>query len=287
MGEYPLADQQNQDAAAVSRRQFFGRAAAAGAAVAVAGPAILLPREAEAGIVKPPSPAQQKQVGDQAAQQVFQKYRRVTDSRARYFEDVGQRLVASLPRQDQRTWDYRFHVLESKEINAFAVPGGNMFLLTGLLNLLGSEDALAAVTGHEMAHVRYQHWAKQHAKDQERQLALGIGLLLFKGGRTAQTIAGLANQVIGLKYSRSDEDQSDKGGLENLVAAGYNPGGMLQLFGTLEKASGGGGRTLGGDFLSDHPLTRDRIKRTQQRIDSLDPGRPFPPLTPLRYAGRG
>ena len=272
---------QNQSYHNESRRLFLRRAALAGAGLAVAP--LLIPQAAEAGgLFSAPSADDQKKVGDQAAQQVLQKYPEVHDARARHFDQIGQRLVRALPSSDRKTWDFKFHVLESNEVNAFALPGGNMFMFTGLYKLLSTDDALAGVTGHEMTHVRLQHWAKASAKQQERSAGIGLLLGIFHAGRAAQTIAGLADSAIGLKFSRSEEDQADQGGLENMVAAGYNPQGMIQLFQALEKVSGNGGG-LGGAFLSDHPLTSDRINHTQQRIAAMRSQRNFPPLTPLNY----
>ena len=275
--------EQNQIERNESRRQFLRHAALAGVGLAAA-PLLLTPQEAYAGgLFAAPSPEDQKKVGDQAAQQVLQKYPEVFDARAKHFNSIGQRLVRALPTQDRKTWDFKFHVLDSKEVNAFALPGGNMFMFTGLYQLLSTDDALAGVTGHEMTHVRKQHWANASAKQQERQAGLGLLLGLFHAGRAAQTIAGLADSAIGLKFSRGEEDQADEGGLNNMVAAGYNPQGMIQLFQALEKVSGNGGG-LGGDFLSDHPLTSDRIRRTQQRISALQSQYRFAPLTPLHYS---
>lgn len=266
-----------------SRRQFLTRSVLTGAGLAIA-PLLLAPQAAEAGgLFAAPSPADQKKVGDQAAQQVLQKYHEVFDARARHFNTIGQRLVSALPPSDRNTWNFRFHVLDSSEVNAFALPGGNMFMFTGLYKLLSTDDALAGVTGHEMTHVRKQHWAQASAKTQEREAGIGILLGIFHAGRAAQTLAGLANSAVGLKFSRGEEDQADEGGLQNMVAAGYNPEGMIQLFNALEKVSGNGGG-LGGDFLSNHPLTSDRIKHTQQRIAALHSARRFPPLTPMNYS---
>jgi len=274
--------EQNQSQHNESRRLFLRRAALAGAGLAAAP--LLLPSAAQAGgLFSAASSDDQKKVGDQAAQQVLQKYPEVHDARARHFDQIGQRLVRALPASDRKTWDFRFHVLDSKEVNAFALPGGNMFMFTGLYKLLSTDDALAGVTGHEMTHVRLQHWAKAQSKSQERSAGIGLLLGIFHAGQAAQTIAGLADNAIGLKFSRSEEDQADQGGLENMVAAGYNPQGMIQLFQALEKVSGNGGG-VGGDFLSDHPLTSDRINHTQQRIASLKSQRNFPALTPLHYA---
>jgi len=273
--------EQNESQYNESRRLFLRRATLVGAGLAVAP--LLMPQAAEAGgLFSAASADDQKKVGDQAAQQVLQKYPEVHDARARHFDQIGQRLVRALPPSDRKTWDFKFHVLDSKEVNAFALPGGNMFMFTGLYKLLSTDDALAGVTGHEMTHVRLQHWAKANAKQQERSAGIGLLLGIFHAGRAAQTIAGLADSAIGLKFSRSEEDQADQGGLENMVAAGYNPQGMIQLFQALEKVSGNGGG-LGGSFLSDHPLTSDRINHTQQRIAAMKSQRNFPPLTQLNY----
>jgi len=266
----------------LSRRGFLTRAALSGVGLIAATSVPLLVTEQQAlawGLFSAPSPDQQKQVGRQAAQQILQKYREVRDSRSRAFQDMGERLVHALSPQDQRTWDYNFHVIESKEVNAFALPGGPMFMYTGLYDHLDTMDALAAVTGHEMTHVRKQHWAKAYAKQQQRDLAIGIGLAIFHAGRAAQTIAQLADSAIGLKFSRGEETEADRGGFDNMMAAGYNPGGMIQLFQELEKLSGNG-TSLGGDFLSDHPATSARINNVKQWImQKGDP--PSRPLTPI------
>ena len=264
------------------RRQFLRTAALAGMGIAAA-PLLTLPAQA-GGLFAAASPDDQKKIGDQAAAQVLKQYPEVFDARAKHFNAIGQRLVRALPPSDRAAWDFKFHVLDSKTVNAFALPGGNMFMFTGLYQILPTDDALAGVTGHEMTHVRLQHWAKANAQQQERQAGLGLLLGLFHAGQAAQTIAGMADSAIGLRYSRGEEDQADQGGLQNMVAAGYNPQGMIQLFQALEKVSGGGGGGVGGDFLSDHPLTSDRIKHTQERIAALQSSHTFPPLTPLGHS---
>lgn len=265
----------------LNRRGFITRSMLVSAGLIIA-PTVLLEaiaaRPAEAQLFRRPSVDDQKKVGLQAAKQVLGQYKEVTDSRATHFREMGRRLVSALSADDQKKWDYNFRVLDSKEVNAFALPGGPMFMFTGLYNLIATDDALAAVTGHEMTHVRMEHWAKANAKAQERQTILGLGaVLLGKGSKTAQTIAGLADSAIGSKFSRSEEDEADKGGLEDMVAANYNPKGMIQLFQVLQKQGGGGG---GVEFLQDHPLTSNRIKTAEKRIAELG-NRNFPPLRPL------
>ena len=274
----------------LNRRRFITRSVLASAGLLVAAPLLLTPDEAQAAggqLFAAPNVSDQKKVGQQAAQQVLKQYKEVNDSRATHFKAIGAKLVNALSPEDQKKWDYDFHVLDSKEVNAFALPGGPMFMFTGLYSLMETDDALAAVTGHEMTHVRKEHWAKAEAKRQQRQTLLGIGLSIFKAGRAAQTLAGLADSAIGKKFSRSEEDEADAGGLNDLVNAGYNPSGMISLFNTLEKSSGGGGGGIGGDFLSDHPLTSDRIKHAKERITKIvnaNPNHVFPAPTPLNYS---
>lgn len=231
-----------------------------------AAPGSTPPGAAQAGLFMP-SVAQQKKVGDQAAEQVLQKYREVHNSQSEELQRVGKRLVDALPARDRNTWAFRFHVIQSPEVNAFALPGGSVFMFTGLMDRITSPDELAAVTGHEMGHVRLQHWARAVASQQERQIGLGVVLGLLHANSAIQTIAGLGNSLYNLKYSRSEEDQADAAGLQNMVAAGYNPNGMLDLFHMLQSAAGSGHTPA---FLSDHPLTSDRINRTEQRIRQME-----------------
>ena len=267
----------------VSRRQFITRSALVGAGLATA-PLLLGQQPAEAWSLFPmPSVSQQKQVGAQAAQQVLQQYHEINDSRARELRAVCGRLVGALNEPDRSQWDWRFHMLDSKQVNAFALPGGNLFFFTGLYNDFTTEDELAGVCGHEMTHVRLQHWAKAYQAQQERDTFLGIGLALLHAGNMAQSLAGLADQAIGLKYSRGEEAQADQGGIEDMVAAGYNPQGMVDMFNVLLKQSGNGSM-LGGDFLSNHPLTTTRIRAAQAQIASFRDQRSFPPERPIGSA---
>lgn len=243
-----------------SRRELLRGALTAGTVAALP---FLLAEEAEADIFRP-SVADQKKLGEQAAQQVLQKYKVVTDSRARSFERVGKKLVANMPAQDRSKWDYQFRVVESKDVNAFALPGGNMFIFTGLLDKISSTDELAGVTGHEIAHVRREHWARQYAGQQKRALGLGVLFGLTKANRSVRDIAGIGSSLLSLRYSRDDEFDADKNGLTNMVAANYDPRGMIDLFQTLQQASGGKGG--GPEFLSTHPMSRERIERVEEFI---------------------
>jgi len=212
-----------------------------------------------------PGVKEQIKVGNQAAQQVLRQYKVVHDDRAAEVERVGRRLLQALPAKDRDQWDWHFYLIQSKEINAFALPGGNVFIFTGLYDRLRTEDELAAVMGHEMTHVRDQHWAHMAGAAQKRQMGLAVILGLSHAGSAWQNVAGLADSLLNLRYSRKDEDQADAGGLQDMVDAGYNPQGMLDLFHVLQQAGGNGGVA----FLADHPLTTTRIEHTQQRIEDM------------------
>lgn len=213
-----------------------------------------------------PSVAQQKKLGDQAASEYAKKYKFVTGDKLARTERVGARLYKALPSKDRKTWTYTFHVIEDKEVNAFAIPGGNVYMFTGLLDRIRTDDELAAVLGHEMTHVRAQHWARQVASNQERSMGLSVLLGAVKASNDWYSAANVVNTLTNLRYSRKDEDEADKGGLYNMVDAGFNPQGMLGLFNILQDASGKGGTPA---FLRDHPMTNDRVKKTQQRIAAL------------------
>lgn len=259
----------------LNRRQLLHRGAIAGGLI-VAAP-LLFPRRADAQFLEKPSEAKQKEMGHQAERDVLKQYKVVKDSRAREFERIGSRLIDALPQDLRRTWDFSFRVLDSKELNAFALPGGPMFLFTGLYKEFETEDELAAVTGHELAHVYKEHWAKQVKKSQQNAL-LGVGLAAVIGGKGGALAGGLTASMLSSKFSRSEEDESDKLGLRNLIDAKFNPDGMVDLFNTLSK--GGGKESKATAFLSSHPMTEDRLRNTKNRIAEEDG--PFPKKTPLR-----
>ena len=224
-----------------------------------------------------PSAKDQIKLGNQAAQQVLHQYRVVHDERAAEVERMGRRLLDALPRKDREQWEWHFYLIQSKEINAFALPGGNTFFFTGLYDRLKTEDELAAVMGHEMTHVRKEHWAHMAAAAQKREAGLAVILGLTHAAPVWRSAAGIVDSMLNLRYSRKDEDQADAGGLQDMVDAGYNPQGMLDLFHVLQQSAGGGG---GPAFLQDHPLTSTRIQHARQRIADMD-SRDFRPQIPL------
>jgi len=227
-----------------------------------------LPDPGKAGM----SRQQQVQMGFQAASQVYQQMPVLPDSspETQYIRKLGKRLVATIP--PQNSWPFEFHTVPQKEINAFALPGGPMFVNVGTITAASNEAELAAVMAHEMSHVYMQHSAKQAGKAQMTEEIAGIAGAIL-GATEKGTIGSLAQagvkfgaEGLVLKYSRTDEAQADHVGAIILYKAGYNPQAMADFFQKL--ASEG---STGPQFLSDHPNPGNREVAIQKEIA------PWPP----------
>jgi predicted Zn-dependent protease len=184
-----------------------------------------------------------------------------------YVNRVGQRLVNSREAQ-QSGFPFTFEVVADPSINAFALPGGPMFIQTGLLRAVDNEAQLAGVMGHEMSHVILRHGTNQASKAQLIQLPAVLGSQLAGSsmvGQLAQLGIGLgANSVI-LKFSRTAESQADLMGSHLMAEAGYNPIELARFFDKLN-AEGG---SHAPQFLSDHPNPENREKAIEQEIQRL------------------
>ncbi len=241
--------------------------------IALASTFLLVQGLAQSGVPALPDPGrpsitreQQQQLGLQAAAEVYKQMPVLPDnsSETQYIRRLGQRLVATIP--PETSWPFEFHVIPQKEINAFALPGGEMFVNIGTIITAENEAQLAGVMAHEMAHVYMQHSAKQMRKSQLTQGLTGLlGAILGAGGSTLGSLAQAGIQVtagmVMLKYSRSDEAQADEVGAIILYKAGYNPQALADFFMTLE-AQGG----TGPQFLSDHPNPGNREAAIQKEI---------------------
>jgi predicted Zn-dependent protease len=224
-----------------------------------------------------PSVKQQISLGERAAADIRKQYKVLPDTDPRVIEvrRVAKRLIGILPTDEP--WHYSFDVLDDKEVNAFALPGGPTFVFTGLIKKLDTEDELAGVMGHELTHVRLQHWAHQYEASMNRNVALNLGLILLHANSAISNLASIADTtVFDLPFTRSEEHQADNGGYEMMTMAGYNPQGMVRVFQVLQ----GVGGDKPPEFLSDHPSDKNRIGFLQDRI-AHDP-RKFPPETPLK-----
>ena len=175
---------------------------------------------------------------------------------------VAERLLP-LARKD---WDvpYRVNVVQSDQVNAFAVPGGPIYFYTGLIKLADSDDELASVLGHEITHISKRHSVKQMKKSQDMALLLALGGALIKGGNTIKSAAEVAAGLKSMEFSRGDENQADEFGFKYLVNMGYKPEAMASFFTKMEAKAGKGSGLL-GDFLSSHPMTSKRIGAAQKR----------------------
>ncbi len=179
---------------------------------------------------------------------------------------IGQRLVQANPEVSQSPYSFEFHVLADPDtVNAFALPGGQIFITYGLLKLLKSEAEVAGVLGHEITHVVGRHSNEQMAK---AQLSQGlVGAVVMAGGedygRSAGQIAQFVSTITNTSYGREDELESDKLGVRFMKRSGYDPQAMVTVMEVLEKSSGGGG---GPEFLSTHPNPGHRIQRIRDEI---------------------
>ena len=207
---------------------------------------------------------QQIQLGRQAAAEVYKQMPVLPDSSplTQYVRSVGKRLAAQIPQE--YSWPYEFHVIPQKDINAFALPGGPMFVNVGAILAADNEAQLAGVMAHEMSHVYMQHSAKQASKQAFTQGILGV-LGAVVGGGTAGTLARLGMQIgagaISLKYSRNDEAQADAVGAIIMYRAGYDPRALAQFFEKLESEG-----SSGPQFLSDHPNPGNRSAAIDKEI---------------------
>jgi Zn-dependent protease with chaperone function len=207
---------------------------------------------------------QQEQVGLQAMGQVYQQMPVLPDSSpiTQYVQQLGRKLVRVIP-QD-RTWPYQFHVIQQKEVNAFALPGGPLFINIGTIETADNEAQLAGVMAHEMSHVYMQHSAKQAGKSQTLGALAGILGAIMPGntiGNIARMGIQLGGGLLSLKYSRGDEAQADAVGAIIMYRAGYNPKALADFFQKLEQQGGNSAQ-----ILSDHPNPGNREEAIQREV---------------------
>lgn len=214
------------------------------------------------------SESQEIQMGKEAAQQVQASIGLVDDpALQQYVSNIGMKMAAQSERPEL-PWE--FHVVDDAAVNAFALPGGFIYVTRGLLAAITNEAELASVLGHEIGHVTARHSVQQISKAQLAQLGLGLGSILSSD--IAQ-FAGLASQGLGilfLKYGRDAENQADELGFRYALNQNYDVREMDDVFQTLQRESelaGGGGRLP--EWLSTHPNPENRVEKTQARLDTL------------------
>ncbi len=180
-----------------------------------------------------------------------------------YITEVGMRLVATTAQDDpgipQLPWE--FTLLNSDVINAFALPGGKVFMSKGLAVKMTNEAQLAAVLGHEIGHVTARHVNDRYSRQMGSQLGIGIAsVLLGTDLSSAGDVVGIAL----LSYDRDQELESDALGMRYMSRCGYNPLGTRQVMEILAREAGNKG---GSDIMSTHPLPESRVKRAQQLLE--------------------
>ena len=161
---------------------------------------------------------------------------------------------------------------DGKTVNAFALPGGQVFLTTGLLRRLGSEGQLAGVLAHEIGHVVHRHSAEHLAKQQFTQILVGAAGVAgsddSSSGQQAAAIAAMVGDVVNLKFSRTDELEADTYGVDALGQARYDPRALLRVMEVLQSAADGPSPP---EFLSTHPDPGNRLQTIQAEIARLYP----------------
>jgi predicted Zn-dependent protease len=217
------------------------------------------------------SSGREEQMGREADPAIQAEYGLYGDeAMQRYVDGVGQRLarVSHLP---NLTWHFR--VLDSPIVNAFALPGGYIYITRGILAYVDSEAQLAGILGHELAHVTARHTAQQITQQQIAGIGLIAGAIFVDAFRT---YSGLAQQGMGLlflKYGRDHETQADELGIQYAVRAGYDPRAIPPTYATLKRISERSGSSL-PNFLSTHPDPGGREIHTAQLAQAAVGGAP-------------
>ncbi len=226
---------------------------------------------------------QQIGLGDKAKAQVYKTMPVLPDSSpvTRYIQQLGDRLTAVAP---GRKWPYNFHVVDVAEINAFALPGGSIFVNLGTIQAAATEAQLAGVMAHEISHVVLQHSVCNAEKQQRVGLFAGLGqlaagvLLGDAAGAVVSEGIGMTAGLSFLKMSRGAERQADLEGVGIAYDAGYDPHGLPQFFETIEQKYGAGG----AQFLSDHPNPGNRTEYVDKEIASYPPKEYLPTSAAFR-----
>lgn len=185
-----------------------------------------------------------------------------------------QRVAARLLPLARRDWDvpYTVKVVQSDQINAFAVPGGPIYFYTGLIKLAESDDELASVLGHEIAHISKRHSVKQIKKNNELLIGLVALDTLVKGGNSVKSAANVFANFKSMAFSRGDETQADEMGFKYLVSMGYKPEAMASFFTKMGAKTGGDSGGKLAEFLSTHPMTSERVKVATRRAEDFRKG---------------
>lgn len=218
------------------------------------------------------TPEQDVQIGREAAAEVRQQYPLINDNQVEnYLERLGDRLVEAAPRElNNPVFEYSFTPVNLKDINAFALPGGPMFVNRGMIEAAQTEGEVAGVMAHELAHVLLRHGTANASKQQGAQIGAIAGMIAgaIVGGGWGNVIAQGSQFGLGtwlMKYSREYEKQADLVGAQIMARAGYDPRDLAHMFETIQKQGGNGGP----EWLSSHPNPGNRTQYITQEAAQL------------------
>jgi predicted Zn-dependent protease len=210
-------------------------------------------------------------LGNEAARDADRQFPPLNDQEtALYVSRIGERLVAAIPTQlRQPEFDYRFKVINARDLNAFALPGGPMYVNRGMVEAARNEGEIAGVMAHEISHVALRHATAQATKNSSTKNTLRtLGLILggaVVGGQAGAQLGAIAAQGFMLKYSREYESQADSLGAQIMADAGYDPRDLANVFRTIEQQSGGSGP----QWLSSHPNPGNRYAAINREAQYL------------------
>lgn len=217
---------------------------------------------------------EEQQLGREVQRQVRQQSQFVRDPvTVNYVRDLGEKLVeASAP----SPFEFRFYVIEDEQLNAFAVPGGAIYVHTGLIMAVQDASELAGVMAHEIGHVTARHVAQMARRGRNTGLISQIGTILIAiltgsqlGAQAGSVVTGMAAQAYMSTYTQDAEREADRLGIDTMIRAGFDPNGMISMFETLKRDSAG--RVRGPQFLSSHPATDERISNARMLIARREP----------------
>ncbi len=211
---------------------------------------------------------QEVQMGQEYSAQIAQQLPLISDPVVvRYVNVLGDSLAHLTPRADL---DWHFYVVDSREVNAFAVPGGYVYVNRGLIERATSMDELAGVLGHEITHVVDRHTVKQMQQQQGANIGITLACVLTNvcNNQAAGTAINVAGSAVFAKFSRTDETQADDGAIGLVVRAGISPRGLITMFEKLlaERKSS---PTAVDAWFATHPLEESRIADVQARINRI------------------
>ena len=214
------------------------------------------------------SQQEEVQMGAQASQQVNAQLPMLNDATVVGYVNTLGRSIASTTSRNDLSW--QFGVVNTEVINAFALPGGYIYVNRGVLSRASNESELAGVIGHEIEHVVQRHSVKQMEQAQGANIgvALACSLTNVCANQAAQAAIQVGGTAVFAKFSRGDEVQADEGGFNNVVRTGINPRGMLTFFQKLlAEEQQSGGSSAASSWFADHPGTQDRIADIQRMLN--------------------